>query len=580
MDAWKRNLHASNARARTQTPVQKPAPRTAGTPPRQAKIKTSWEVVGRATTPASPWKTSVGQKMPQRYTQQKREATPKPILSTLDYKKYLEHRKQMIQMVTQAHTRPQSASRVQRPAGVFPRPRTSGAVPNGNRLQVISRNGWTAQKIVPIVSPDELESPSVDIDIGPRPSSAHKEDDNDDARLPDDAPRLPSRISTHDSTPETGIHGMGIMLHRAPVADTGDGKNNGDDIYLPPRPNTVSGMRPRPLSEQCLENYSMGKKIGEGAYAQVYYARHSGSSKKDCAVKVYDKYKLSDTCRRRSVMREIKILSRIHHPHIVGFHEAIDRTSKIYVVMEFCSGGSLFALLKKMTNRCCEEKVAVRLFHETASGIQYLHERSVVHRDIKLENVLLDENESIKIIDFGFATVIQPGKKLKAFCGTPSYMAPEIVARREYIPKAPDVWALGVLFFALLAGHFPFKGTNDRELYRRIMRGTYQIPSRSLPSTVSQQALRRMLDVDQVRRASVSDILKMDFGLVDVRWDSLHDSSTTSTRPNSSTTSTRTGASTHTIQSRSKEEAKQEEGIGKLSLCEGTDGVGQIVSVL
>jgi len=249
-------------------------------------------------------------------------------------------------------------------------------------------------------------------------------------------------------------------------------------------------------------------------------------------------------------------------------------------VMEYCSGGSLFALLKKMTNRCCEEKVAVRLFHETASGIQYLHERSVVHRDIKLENVLLDENESIKIIDFGFATVIQPGKKLKAFCGTPSYMAPEIVARREYIPKAPDVWALGVLFFALLAGHFPFKGTNDRELYRRIMRGTYQIPSRSLPSTVPQQALRRMLDVDQVRRASVSDILKMDFGLVDVRWDSLHDSSTTSTRPNSSTTSTRTGASTHTIQSRSKEEAKQEEGIGKLSLCEGTDGVGQIVSVL
>jgi serine/threonine protein kinase len=102
-------------------------------------------------------------------------------------------------------------------------------------------------------------------------------------------------------------------------------------------------------------------------------------------------------------------------------------------------------------------------------GIHYLHQRNVTHRDIKLENILLDETRTrVKLIDFGFSTCIPHEKKVKIFCGTPSYMAPEIVSKIEYAGPPADIWALGVLLYALLCGRFPFKGSNDKELYTNI----------------------------------------------------------------------------------------------------------------
>ena len=99
-------------------------------------------------------------------------------------------------------------------------------------------------------------------------------------------------------------------------------------------------------------------------------------------------------------------------------------------------------------------------------GISYCHSRNVAHRDVKLENILLNDNKNeVKLIDFGFSTCIPSDKKLKLFCGTPSYMAPEIVSKQEYCGPPADIWALGILFFALLCGKFPFRGESDKELY-------------------------------------------------------------------------------------------------------------------
>ena len=105
------------------------------------------------------------------------------------------------------------------------------------------------------------------------------------------------------------------------------------------------------------------------------------------------------------------------------------------------------------------------MFKQVVSGIEYCHARCITHRDIKLENVLLNAEMNVKIIDFGFSTCIPNDKRIKIFCGTPSYMAPEIVNKTEYCGPPADIWALGILLYAMLNGCFPFRGANDKDLY-------------------------------------------------------------------------------------------------------------------
>lgn len=136
-------------------------------------------------------------------------------------------------------------------------------------------------------------------------------------------------------------------------------------------------------------------------------------------------------------------------------------------------------------------------------GIAFCHSKSVTHRDVKLENILLDEQgANLKIIDFGFSTCIPNDKKIKIFCGTPSYMAPEIVSRIEYAGPPADIWALGVLLFALLCGCFPFRGSNDKELYSKICSGIYNIPSH-VPAGAA-LLLTRIFSVDPTLRPTAA----------------------------------------------------------------------------
>jgi MAP/microtubule affinity-regulating kinase len=124
--------------------------------------------------------------------------------------------------------------------------------------------------------------------------------------------------------------------------------------------------------------------------------------------------------------------------------------------MEYVRGGSLHFYLKQHLNRRLPEEEAKRIFKQVVEGIRYLHNRCITHRDIKLENLLLDDDNNIRIIDFGFSTCIPIERKVKMFCGTPSYMAPEIVNKTEYCGPPADIWALGVLLFTLLCGTFPY----------------------------------------------------------------------------------------------------------------------------
>ena len=245
-------------------------------------------------------------------------------------------------------------------------------------------------------------------------------------------------------------------------------------------------------NKSSLDDYIIGKQIGQGAYAVVRVGLHKPSNKK-VAMKIYKKYKLSDPNRRKSVKREIKLMEKMNNQHIIKLYEVIDTQKYVILVMEYVAGGSLHGYLKAHSGRRLPEEEAKRVFKQVVEGIRYCHNRSITHRDIKLENLLLDEDKNIKIIDFGFSTCIPNDKRVKIFCGTPSYMAPEIVNKTEYCGPPADVWALGVLLFTMLCGCFPYRGATDAELYGKISSSDYKIPS-DLDAAMSPEA-RQLIGV-------------------------------------------------------------------------------------
>lgn len=152
-------------------------------------------------------------------------------------------------------------------------------------------------------------------------------------------------------------------------------------------------------------------------------------------------------------------MEKLDHQHIAKLYEAFDTHKQVFLIIEHVNGGSLHSYLKSKSDRQMPEPEAKFLFKQVVRAVNYCHARCITHRDIKLENILLNEKKNeVKVIDFGFSTCIPNTQKVKLFCGTPSYMAPEIVSKKEYLGPPADAWALGVLYFALLNGRFPFKG--------------------------------------------------------------------------------------------------------------------------
>eukprot|EP00357_Protocruzia_adherens_P027229 CAMPEP_0115001698 /NCGR_PEP_ID=MMETSP0216-20121206/17547_1 /TAXON_ID=223996 /ORGANISM="Protocruzia adherens, Strain Boccale" /LENGTH=655 /DNA_ID=CAMNT_0002367115 /DNA_START=618 /DNA_END=2586 /DNA_ORIENTATION=+ len=244
---------------------------------------------------------------------------------------------------------------------------------------------------------------------------------------------------------------------------------------------------------------------GQGAYAVVKAAIQKKTSKK-VAVKVYEKYKLIDPQRKRGVRREVSILSKLDHENIIKLLEKIDTEKTLNLIMEFVEGISLHDYLKTKPSRKMSENEAKNLLRQITTALCHCHSKAIAHRDIKLENILIERKTMrVKLIDFGFSTCMPNEKKMKIFCGTPSYMAPEIVMKTEYTGPPADVWAVGVLMFTILTGHFPFKGFNDRDLYKKIMKGRFDVPDHL--SYGARNLINKILRVDAKHRPTMHDIL-------------------------------------------------------------------------
>ncbi|XP_072281067.1 NUAK family SNF1-like kinase 2 [Pyxicephalus adspersus] len=201
------------------------------------------------------------------------------------------------------------------------------------------------------------------------------------------------------------------------------------------------------------------------------------------------------------IRRETEIMSSLCHPHIISINEVFENSSKIVIVMEYASQGDLYDYISERQRLSDQE--ARRFFRQIVSAVQFCHANGIVHRDLKLENILLDENKNVKIADFGLSNIYHSDSFLQTYCGSPLYASPEIVNGRPYIGPEVDSWSLGVLLYILVHGCMPFDGQDYKKLVAQISCGAYKEPSQ--PSDAC-GLIRWLLMVNPERRATLSDV--------------------------------------------------------------------------
>ncbi|XP_045781305.1 serine/threonine-protein kinase MARK2-like isoform X9 [Maniola jurtina] len=260
--------------------------------------------------------------------------------------------------------------------------------------------------------------------------------------------------------------------------------------------------RSRASEEPHIGKYKLLKTIGKGNFAKVKLAKHVPTGK-EVAIKIIDKTQLNPSSLQK-LFREVRIMKMLDHPNIVKLFQVIETEKTLYLVMEYASGGEVFDYL--VLHGRMKEKEARAKFRQIVSAVQYCHQKRIIHRDLKAENLLLDGEMNIKIADFGFSNEFTPGAKLDTFCGSPPYAAPELFQGKKYDGPEVDVWSLGVILYTLVSGSLPFDGSTLRELRERVLRGKYRIPF--YMSTDCENLLKKFLVLNPAKRASLESIMR------------------------------------------------------------------------
>ncbi|XP_073447850.1 maternal embryonic leucine zipper kinase isoform X1 [Aquarana catesbeiana] len=255
--------------------------------------------------------------------------------------------------------------------------------------------------------------------------------------------------------------------------------------------------------KELLKHYELHETIGTGGFAKVKLATHLLTGEK-VAIKIMDKESLGDDLPR--VKTEIDAMKNLSHQHVCRLYHVIETPKKIFMILEYCPGGELFDYIIAK-DRLTEEEARV-FFRQIVSAVAYIHSQGYAHRDLKPENLLIDEDQNLKLIDFGLCAKPKGGMDycLMTCCGSPAYAAPELIQGKAYIGSEADIWSMGVLMYALMCGYLPFDDDNVMVLYKRIMRGKYDIPRWLSPGSVL--LLSQMLQVDPKKRISVKHLLK------------------------------------------------------------------------
>lgn len=218
-----------------------------------------------------------------------------------------------------------------------------------------------------------------------------------------------------------------------------------------------------------LARYELFNQLGAGCAGTVVRAVDK-ASRSDVAVKIVPKHLLVDRSGKMALAREVSVLSKLAHPHVIGFCNAFEDAHHVYIATEFCPQGDLYHYLKAQPSGL-PEREALKYLRQILHGLQYLHARGISHRDVKPENVLMTPNGKVKLADFGMCYWRRPGGEMstRQHCGTPQYAAPEIMRKAPYVPEHADMWACGVVLHAMLTRTLPFVGHDWAQLKYNIV---------------------------------------------------------------------------------------------------------------
>lgn len=242
--------------------------------------------------------------------------------------------------------------------------------------------------------------------------------------------------------------------------------------------------------------YKVGRTIGKGSYSEVHLAT-SERHKDYVAIKVVSKFQSPSEFLAKFLPREIEVVKKLNHPNLIRFFQSVETTHRLYIVMEYASNGTLLAAITR-AGFIEETPRAQRWFSQLQSAVAYCHSQGVVHRDIKCENILLDNNFNVKLSDFGFArSVSHPSNSRQAmlsetFCGSYAYAPPEILKGVPYDPKLSDAWSLGIVLYAMVFGKLPFDDSNYPDLIKQV-ESQLKIPEQPLVSEQCKLLIRKLV---------------------------------------------------------------------------------------
>ncbi|EEB05349.2 CAMK/CAMKL/AMPK protein kinase Ppk9 [Schizosaccharomyces japonicus yFS275] len=253
---------------------------------------------------------------------------------------------------------------------------------------------------------------------------------------------------------------------------------------------------------QCVGPWQLGRTLGRGSFCKVKLGVHCETHQR-AALKMISKADLMDPVLHTRMLREVYFLRHLHHPNIIGLYQVLSTSQHVVLALEFMEM-DLHSLL--ITRKKLNDDDARTIFRQIVFAIDYCHAHSVAHRDLKLENILLNKDLHVKLTDFGLSNVMQDGTFLTTACGTPHYAAPEVIQGRYYDGSDVDVWGCGILLYVMLVGSFPFEDLMITNVLSRVCKGQYDIPS--YVSRGAADLIRQMLVVLPTHRIRVAGIVQ------------------------------------------------------------------------